>query len=307
MTFIVAAALFLLAVVVFLFLPFWTKTESGLMSKDEASRDEERINLNIEKESLLNSLSELEVDFSQEKLPVEEYHRLKSSYEHRLVQVLKKLDVVGATAPKQGVSALQFSSPAVKTVASLFLAGIVLGGTFGAYKLIYGKIEKTQRAAYEAASDQALNAPNPMEMVARVEKRLKENPNNIEDQVKVGRAYMALQRWTDAEKAWRKVIELDERNEIAQYNLADILLRTAPEGKKEAYQEALNHIEKALINVPREPVVLWAKGVALLHLGRTGEADEAWTTAFQNLPTGSKDAEYVKQALEALRSGKPIP
>lgn len=306
MTFLVAAALFLLAVVVFLLLPFWTKAESGLMSKDEASRDEERINLNIEKESLLNSLSELEVDFSQEKLPVEEYHRLKSSYEHRLVQVLKKLDVAGATAPKQGASARQFSSLGVKTGASLLLAGIVLGGAAGAYKLVYWKFERAQLAAYEA-SGQPQTAPNPMEMVARVEKRLKENPNNIEDQMKVGRAYMALQRWPDAEKAWRKVIELDERNEIAHYNLADILLRTAPEGKKEAYEEALNHIEKALINVPREPVVLWAKGVALLHLGRTGEADEAWTTAFQNLPTGSKDAEYVKKALEALRSGKPIP
>lgn len=309
MIFFLTAGLFLAAVALILVIPIWSGRPVPLLSAAEASMDEERVNLGIEKQAVLTSLSDLEVDFSQEKLSPEDFHRLKLAEEHRLLKVLQQIDALAGRKPDGGAltrRAVPTDFPR-KWLYSVLTGLMVLGGTAGAAYLINGKIERSQRAAGEASSGQIATGPNPLEMVARVEKRLKENPNNLEDQLKAGRAYMVLERWADAEKAWRKVIELDERNDAGHYYLADVLLRTAPPGKKEVYEEALGHIEKALINQPRTPIFLWAKGVALLHLNRFSDADEAWTAAYQNLPRDSEDAEFVKKNLQELRAGKPRP
>jgi cytochrome c-type biogenesis protein CcmH len=141
-------------------------------------------------------------------------------------------------------------------------------------------------------------------MVARLEERLKNNPNDFQGQLMAGRSYAALERWEDAEKAWRKAIELDRRSHAAHYGLAEVLIRTADPGNRAVYQEALGHLDTALINVPQDASVLWAKGVVLIHLERYAEADEAWTEAYKYIPPDTESAEFVKKALQDLRSGR---
>ncbi|MHB8483286.1 MAG: TPR domain-containing protein [Nitrospiria bacterium] len=308
MMFLVYAGLLLTGVTLFLVYPIWSGAQNRLLTGKEAALDEERTNLGIEKQSLLTSLSELDLDDAQGKFSEQDFLRLKLDYEQRLVKVLERIKACEPLQKnsRQKSAPLTFSLSGYQWAFSLILALCIISGTTGAYKLVYGKIERGQQAATEEGGP-GIPSVNPAEMVARLEKRLKENPNDLQGQMMAGRSYMALQRWADAEKAWRKAVELDERNEAAQYSLADLLIRTAPPGNKTVYEEALDHLERALINVPREPVVLWAKGVALVHLGRNQEADQAWTAAFQNLPPGSQDAEYVKKALQELRAGKTPP
>ena len=300
--FLVYAGVLLTGVTLFLVYPIWGKAQNRLLTGKEAALDEERTNLGIERQSLLTSLPELDLDYAQGKFSEKDFLRLKLGYEQRLVQVLERLKTIGQPRKSAPLS-LRLSG--YQWAFSLILALTIISGTAGAYKLVYGKIERNQQASNEEGGP-GVPPVNPAEMVARLEKRLKENPNDLQGQMMAGRSYMALQRWADAEKAWRKAVELDERNEAAQYSLADLLIRTAPPGNKTVYKEALDHLERALINIPREPVVLWAKGVALVHLDRIPEADQAWTAAFQNLPPGSQDAEYVKKALQELRAGKAL-
>jgi cytochrome c-type biogenesis protein CcmH len=191
---------------------------------------------------------------------------------------------------------------------------LVVGSAAGLYSFVNGRIGlEAQRAGAERQAQSSASGgsggarqgmPDPMEMVARLEARLRENPNDLQGQIMAGRSYMALERFEDAQKAWSKVIELDRRNHEAHYHLGLILLQT-PASDTKVYEEALAHFDAALINVPREPAVLWYRGVALVHLKRYQEADESWTTAYQNLSPGSEDAEFVKQALQNLRAGNP--
>ncbi|MBI1821481.1 MAG: hypothetical protein HY036_11325 [Nitrospirae bacterium] len=305
--FLVYSAILLVLVTGYLLYPVWVKNQRYLMTGNEAALDEEQTNLKIEKQSLLTSLSELDLDYAQGRFSDHDFRQLKTGYEQRLIKVLAKLETIEQKIhePKSPTnpfpsSRLSGSQWAISTL----LALLIVSGTAGVYKLVYGKFERAQQSANEDGVPQGTPPVNPLEMVARLEKRLKENPNDLQGQMMAGRSYMTLQRWTDAEKAWRKAVELDERNEVAQFNLADVLIRTATPGNKAVYEEALDHVEKALINVPREPVVLWTKGLALLHLGRTQETDQAWTAALQNLPLGSEDAEFIKKALQDLRAGK---
>jgi cytochrome c-type biogenesis protein CcmH len=142
-------------------------------------------------------------------------------------------------------------------------------------------------------------------MVARLEKRLKEDPDNLQTQMMAGRSYMVLERWEDAKRAWEKVLALDERSHTAHYAIGEILIRTAA-GEPSLYEEALTHFDKALINTPQDPVILWARGVALVQLERPAEADEAWTAALQAIPPDVESAEMVRKALQALRAGQPL-
>jgi cytochrome c-type biogenesis protein CcmH len=188
-------------------------------------------------------------------------------------------------------------------VSAVTLGFLVLGSSSGIYSYLHWK-EGEQRLAMERQGQgQGQGMPNPLEMVARLEQRLRENPNDLQGQIMAGRSYLALQRIEEARSAWSKVLELDPKNYEAHYNLGVILISSAEPGHLKNYEEALEHLNTALVKVPREPAVLWYKGVALVHLQRFSEADESWTTAFQNLAPGTEDAELVKQALQSLRAG----
>lgn len=298
----VAAAFMLIGVIAFLAYPFWRKSQIPLIVGHEASLDEERVDLEIEKQSLLKILSELEIDSAQGKIASADYTRLKLSNEHRLVTVLDRLDVLtrkGSGRPKVKTAA---APSGFNWLLIPVLGLLIAAGSAGVYKLVYMRFEQQQFAA--AAREGGGPPINPAEMVARLEERLKKNPNDLQGQLMAGRSYMALERWPEAEKAWRKVLELDEKNETAHYSLGEILIRTNPPGNNTVAEEALTHFDKALIRLPQDPSVLWARGIALLQLGRFPEADEAWTQAFQYLPQGTESSEMIKKALQELRAGR---
>jgi cytochrome c-type biogenesis protein CcmH len=298
--------LILTVVVLFLMYPFWRS--KGVMTplSDQTSVDQQRADLEMEKQRILVSLSELENEHAQGRMAASDYQRLKATDEHRLVKVLDQLDHLTLAAPSSKPNS---SKPAVQPtlarMAPVVLAVAVAGGASGIYWYVHGKIGlEARRASSESQAVAGSGVPNPAEMVARLETRLRQNPNDLQGQIMAGRSYMALQRFEDAQKAWVKVVELDRRNHEAHYSLGLILLQTQQTADPKMYEEALGHFDEALINIPREPAVLWYRGVALVHLRRFQEADDSWTTAYQNLSPGSEDAEFVKQALQNLREGK---
>jgi cytochrome c-type biogenesis protein CcmH len=133
---------------------------------------------------------------------------------------------------------------------------------------------------------------------------LDKDPNDVKGQMMLGRSYMVMERWQEAETAWRKVIELDERSSMGHASLGEILLRSHPPGDTQIAKEALEHFDKALIGTPQNPSILWARGIALIALNRPAEADAAWTEAYQMITPGTEESEMLKNALAALRSGK---
>jgi cytochrome c-type biogenesis protein CcmH len=308
--FVLAVGVILAAVIVWLVYPFWQKGETSMQLNIGTSPDQERMDLEMEKQRILTSISELDHEYAQGRLAPADYQRLKTTDEHRLVKILDRLDQwVKAESPlTPGLKVRPPQHSLMPWVGPVVLGLLLVGGATGIYSFINSTIGiEAQKAAREAQAQSGSSQqgmPNPIEMVARLEARLRQNPNDLQGQIMAGRSYMTLQRFEDAQKAWSKVAELDPRNHEAHYNLGLILLQEGNSADPKIYEEALAHFDTALINVPREPAVLWYRGVALVHLNRYGEADESWTTAYQNLSPGSEDAEFVKQALQNLRAGK---
>ncbi|HIE66319.1 MAG: hypothetical protein ABGX83_09355 [Nitrospira sp.] len=295
----------LLGVVGVLAMPLFRRSANPLLVGNEAEIDEERVNLDIERQTLLRTLSELEVNYSQGKVALGDYERLKLGYEHRFLKVLDRLDAIpwtGKIAPKQKKSRVP-SSTKGHWVSIGMVVLLVAAGSSGLYELVFWKFDRdaTSRGGVPA---QPMPPIDPVAMVARLEKRLKENPDDLQGQVMIGRSYGALERWEDALTAWRKVLELDPRHYTAHFQMGEILLRTTALTNPKDAEKALFHIDKALIVTPQDASVLWLRGWSLVALGRTFEADETWTEAFQYIPQGTEESETVKKALQNLRAGK---
>ena len=304
-------ALLLILVAAGLAYPLLKKSTTPIPMGPDAARDQERIDLEIEKQTLFHSLSELDLELAQGRLTPDDHRRLKAVDEYRLGRLLEKMDAVGGGSP-QAPTSKPGSRPQPAGIAAWFVPAVLISAVVGTAAALYKQINGTiGLEAQKAAARQAASAPpgqgmpNPVEMVARLEKRLKENPNDLQGQMMAGRSYMTLQRLDDAFKAWSKVAELDYGNYEAHYFLGYILLQSGARDDRKRNEAALDHLETALVKVPRDPAVLWYKGVALLRLGQTGPADQSWTEAFQNLAPGTEDAEYVKKALQDLRAGRP--
>lgn len=303
--FLAILILLLFVSLVVLSYPFWRGESQRDLVGEEATEDQERLDLEIEKRRLMDTLSELEVERDQVRWSPENYERLKARDEHRLVQVLERLDRLNKERRQHGLKAAHVSSSVFSWAAPLVLGVVVAGGAGGVYNYLDWR-QNQVIAAMQAPAQPPEGMPNPLEMVARLEARLKENPDDLEGQIMAGRSYMALGRFDDAQNAWSKVLEMDPRNHEAHFHVGALMLQQRDANDPQIFEKALSHFEAALLRVPREPAVLWYKGLALVHLKRYSEADESWTQAYQNLMPGSEDAEFVKKALQDLRAGKPL-
>jgi|SRR5579863_3271969 len=302
--FTLSVVILLAAVIAILSFPFWAAdapTERG--GGPDPSKDQEQLDLQLERDGILNSLSELEVDRIQGRLNEADFERLKRTDERRLLEVIDRIERARIQEdPASGrVQRRRKEEPRRLSVAyAILLALIVVVGASAVYQ--FKQWQENQEFLARTQGDQGV--PDPREMLARLEGRLKSNPNDLQGQIMAGRSYMALGRLEEAQQAWSKVAELDPGNHEAHFSLGVILLQGSTPDPK-VYETALNQLNIALVKVPEEPAILWYKGIALVHLKRFNEADESWTAAFRNLDPSSEDAQMVKKALQSLRAGTP--
>ena len=298
--FVVIAAVLVIVVVSFIAWPLFRNSTKPLPPGIDAARREESPDLEIEKQDILTSLRDMESDLQGGTLSQTDYERLKDIDEHRLAGILDRIDTAAAATKENtgNQTMADTREPAHRfrtmNMAGFFLLTILIAG--GASGVYYYQNVRLQEHNPEPA-------PNPIEMVARLERKLRENPNDLQGQIMAARSYMTIQRTEDARNAWNKVVELDPSNVEAQYSLGYLMIETADSGDPRSFEQAIRHLDAAILLSPGLPAALYYKGVALTHLKRYDEAEDSWKSALQGLPPGGEDAEFVKDALRKLKSG----
>jgi cytochrome c-type biogenesis protein CcmH len=299
--FVIPFAIILGIVLFALTLPFWRRDPSPVSFGLNDERAQKLMDLQVERETIARSLQDLEMELAQGRLDKADYERLKATDERRLLHILDQLDTVKEAVhhdetrdQHQAVSRPNSWLPAIASGVIVLLASIG----------IYGSLQFKAAQKLMAVEAQMGGGPNPMEMVAKLEKRLKDNPDDLQGQIMAGRSYQALNRIPEAKKAWEKVLELDPKQHEARYNLGVILIETRKIDDPEIFREALAHFDIVLADLPNQPAVNWYRGLALWYLNRPQETEEAWTLAAQNMEPGSQDMEFVKDALVKLRAGQ---
>ncbi len=299
--FLIICLTILIGVIAGISSPFWRKdpTASALI-RQEAEEDQERADLTVEHEGLLRSIQELDVELAQGRLEQEDYDRLRAADEQHLLGVMDRLEALAATG-RSSTASEQAGQPASAWGPAIAVSLVVVTLSVG----IYGFLQwRTINRLMDVQTDRVAPLPDPREMVARLEARLRENPDDVQGQMLAGRSYMALDRVDDAKNAYEKVLALDHRNHEAHYNLGVIMIEERKFDDPRVFEAALKHFDLVLVDRPNEPGVNWYKGLALWYLKRYRETEEFWATAYKNLDPGSTDADFVKQALAKLRNGE---
>ena len=280
--FIIICFVILIIVLAAISSPFWKKdpTTPELISQ-EAAEDQERADLSVEREVLRQSLQELDVELAQGRLEQEDYDRLKATDERRLIDVLDRLEALAATQTHES-STEQTKKTGTAWGSAITASLIVLVLSVGIYSFLQWRtINRLVDVQAQMATPQV---SDPREMVARLETRLKENPDDVQGQMMAGRSYMALNRVDDAKKAYEKVLELDARNHEAHYNLGIIMIEERKFDDPKIFEAALKHFDVVLVDLPNQPGVNWYKGKALWFLKRHRETEEFWATAYRIFP-----------------------
>lgn len=164
----------------------------------------------------------------------------------------------------------------------------------GFYLQVGGGGDALRAGAQPPAGPQSLEA-----MVARLETRLRESPDDGEGWLLLGRSYAVLGRPQEAVEALGMARRLLDDAPEALVEYAEAL--AAVHGESFAGRPA-ELVERALEKAPDHPRALWLSGLAAAQRGDYGTAAARWERLLAQQPPGSESARLLRQSLDALAS-----
>jgi cytochrome c-type biogenesis protein CcmH len=143
------------------------------------------------------------------------------------------------------------------------------------------------------------------ELVATLQQRMNENPDDPEGWLILGRSLKTMQRYAEAETALTNANRLVPGNPMIMVELAETKLFTS--GQAEVGAEARQLIEAALAIDPNQQKGLWIMGMASAQEGDDEQAIVYWTKLLEQIEPASGPYQTVSQQIEMAqtRMGQP--
>jgi cytochrome c-type biogenesis protein CcmH len=136
-------------------------------------------------------------------------------------------------------------------------------------------------------------------MIEKLAAKLKEQPNDLDGWLRLGRAWLVRGDAAKSVDAYDHAAALKPGDpEIKLQTVAALLSGLKP--GDELPPRALAMLNEVASVAPDAPGVLWYLGLIAAHDGRPAEAREKWTKLLESLPDG-EDAKMVKAALAELK------
>lgn len=150
-------------------------------------------------------------------------------------------------------------------------------------------------ALEQAARDQPVDIEA---MVARLEERLKENPDDPGAWLMIGRSHRYYGRHAEAVQAYAKAMPVVDGDPAALAEYAESLLMS---GKDNLDGLPGRLVERSLALNPEEPLGLMLAGAAALHREQYAAAIDYWERLLAQFPADSETAKVVNQGLQLAR------
>jgi cytochrome c-type biogenesis protein CcmH len=247
------------------------------------------------RDRLLTQLRELDVEEADRnidpRVAVDERKRLEAE----LARVLRSLeDEPRASRP------VAESAPSIWP-ATVFMLGLLLPLVSASLYFLKNISVLRQLDQPPAAAPSARGEVPPMarQMVARLEQRLKEEPNDPQGWARLGRSYDVLGREDDARRAYARAYEQAPENAeiIAAY--AGFLMSRSP---SQMSSETVSLFRKLHALEPQHPGALWALGFAAYQQQNFSEAVNYWDQLLRLLPPDSEVVPQLRHALDIARA-----
>jgi len=283
--------LLVLAVLLLLASGWWLMRSSSWSRAVGASG--EHADLALLRDRLIHQLDELDrerLDRGVEAgTAADEERRLSSE----LVTVLRRLEQFAPAASSTAAAERPVRWPAPLFVGLLLVAGI---GVYVAMNLT------SLQGLWLATRNPAATAQVPpmvFEMVARLEKRLAEQPNAAAGWMRLGRSYMVLQRPDDARNAYAKAYALMPDNPELLSDYAWLVFNADPSVTTGLVSDLYHRLYKL---VPDHPDALWFLGFAAFQQGHFRETLTYWERLQKLLPPDDPGRAHLQQAIDSVRA-----
>ena len=286
-TFLVLAALLIGLALLFLLPPLL----QGAVANDGGL---DAVNISIYKDRL----AELENEFREAQLSVEEYEQERRELELRLLEDVPPTTGAGAT----------LAPPAVQGSRGLALAaGLALPALAA---LLYVQLGTPQAFSTTAIASQTASPIPPASASAQPERfsqegienmvkalaaRLEKDPNDAQGWTMLGRSYTSMGRYAEASNAYAKATALDSQNSALWVDYADTLAMASGERLAGKPVELIN---KALALDPNNHKALALAGSAAFEMENYSQAVAYWKRLQQLLPADSEMRRSVSAGIE---------
>ena len=291
-TFWVVAGIFIVGALLFILPTLWSKRER----KSGVARDATNIDV------YRDQLAELDSDLRSDVLTREQYEQSKRELQQRMLQDLPQGGAGGSAAAlpagvlngKGNIATITLTTLALPVLAvSLYLW---LGNTRAL--LPQPAVEQAPMSAEGGHSDFS-------SVLQSLITRLKDQPNDMEGWLMLGRTYAMMQRFNEAKEAYEKVLALAPENPEVLTDYADIVAMT---NNGSLMGQPLELVNKALRLDPQNPKALALAGTAEFERRRYKEAAGHWEKLLTLIPPSETElVDAVKNSIaeaKSLASGK---
>ncbi|MGB7453999.1 MAG: hypothetical protein WBM36_17890 [Lysobacterales bacterium] len=205
-----------------------------------------------------------------------------------------------------------FTGPARDKITGLFiflmipLAGVLMYQSIGTPEAIgLPRVTATQQSNQQQTAHSEQQGQMD-ELVASLQQRMSENPDDPDGWIILGRSLKTMQRYAEAETALTNANRLVPDNPSIMVELAETMLFTS--GKPEVSGEARQLIEAALEIDPTQQKALWIMGMASAQDGDETQAIAYWTRLQEQLDPSSGPYQAVTEQIQGAqaRSGQPV-
>jgi len=255
---------------------------------------EHRDQLQQLRERLLVQLNELDVEEGDRNIDADVVSDERRRLEAELARTLRELETLeGGNSKKKKAKSESRRGWAIGLVA----LGVVLPLTSaGLYAL--GQRNTLAYLFNPVTSTNASLPPQALEMVARLEKRLQEQPDDAAGWLRLGRAYGVMGRLEAAEAAYARAYKLmpDNPEVVAEY--ASFLYNIDPQNTG---GPVFSLFSKLLKLDPQNQDAMWFLGLAAFQKGDYQQALGFWEPLQKALPVGSNEAEHLSRIVSKTR------
>ncbi len=283
-TFWLAAAIMIVVALLFIIPPIWR------LRKIEDSESDQR-NISIAREQAQELKNQLDSGFLTQELYDQQLDELESTLVYDL-DISK--DELGQDAAQgrwiSGIIVLLFP------LLSVFIYYLI-GEPDALVKAEMTSQSSTAAAPHASSPGQ----PDVNAMVNSLAEKLKNDPNNPEGWIMLGRSYKHLQRFSEAAKAYEQAYRLlgDQPDVMLQY--ADSL---AMSNQGKLAGKAAELVFKALEHSPDSQTALWLAGMAKAEAGEFSLARGYWNKLLQSLAPGTESYLQIQKMLSSLPPGE---
>jgi cytochrome c-type biogenesis protein CcmH len=286
-SFWVVAGIFIAGALLFVLPTLWSKKNR------QAGVARDTTNISIYRDQL----AELDSDYRNDILTREQYEQSKRELQQRMLQDVPQGETMTTVimGGNHNVATIALTALAVPLLAvSLYLW---LGNTKA---LLPQPAMEQMPMAGTGAGDDGGHA-NISSVLENLTARLREQPDDVEGWLMLGRTYAMMQRFNEAKDAYERVLALSPDNSEFITDYADIVAMT---NNGSLLGQPLELINKALRLDPANPKALALAGTAEFEQKKYKEAAAYWEKLLALIP--ASEAELAKSVSASIAEAKSL-